>query len=67
VTVQYVSIEKNRKGSNKSEMKEEKLKLISQKCKGPQETTMNIYTNKLNNLEETETFLQNKHFPKRKL
>ena len=48
-------------------MKEEKLKLISQKCKGPQETTMNIYTNKLNNLKETETFLQNKHFPKRKL
>ena len=46
-------------------MKEEKLQLISQKCKGPQETTMNIYTNKLDNLEEIETFLQNKHFPKR--
>ena len=46
-------------------MKEEKLQLISQKCKGPQETTMNIYTNKLDNLEETETFLENKHFPKR--
>ena len=60
MTVQDGSIEKNRKGSYKSEMKEEKIQLISQKCKGPQETTMNIYTNKLDNLEEVETFLQNK-------
>ena len=46
-------------------MKEEKLQLIPQKCKGPQQTTMNIYINKFDNLEETEIFLQNKHFLKR--
>lgn len=63
MTVQDGSIGKTEK-AQQIRNERGKLQLISQKCKGPQKTTMNIYNNKLDNLEETETFLQTNIFPR---